>query len=191
MTQRVGIPTASQVAGDVFSSFQRLNNIISKNDGIRQFSVLTNNCYDSDQGFDDQQQTHIRITNTLHDINQLSETYLRMTFEAECKFGTAIPVQSANASTTDVRYFLGWKNANECLKQLEVENMNIDTNYLQTECAKEGFCYSTYKPREEKMSRKFAHSRWDDVVNYREGVCGTYFGFHTQADAGHIAFTNM
>ena len=50
MTQRVGIPTASQVAGDVFSSFQRLNNIISKNDGIRQFSILTNNCYDSDQG---------------------------------------------------------------------------------------------------------------------------------------------
>ena len=134
MTQRVGIPTASQVAGDVFSSLKRLNNIISKNDGIRQFSILTNNCYDSDQGFDDSQQTHIRITNAMHDINQLGETYLRMTFEAECHMdnpptSTHVGTGSTDKNFTDldVRFFLGWKNSNECLKQLEVENMNIDT----------------------------------------------------------------
>ena len=177
MTQRVGIPMAGQVAGDVFASFQRLNNIISKNDGIRSFSVLTNNCYDSDQGFDDSLQTHIRITNTLHDINQIDQTYLRMTFEAQCQFSKDI-TGAANA-IGHTAFFLGWKNANECLKQLEVDNMNIETNYLQTECAKEGFCYSTYKPREEKQSRKYVHSRFDDVVNCRDGVCGTYFGFKT------------
>ena len=158
----------------------RLNNIISKNDGIRQFSILTNNCYDSDQGFDDSQQTHIRITNAMHDINQLGETYLRMTFEAECTFSAGAPTSNNGASqdctNIPIRFFLGWKNSNECLKQLEVENMNIDTNYLQTECAKEGFAYSTYKPREEKMSRRYVHTRFSDVDQYKDGVCGTYFG---------------
>ena len=120
----------------------------------------------------------------MHDINQLGETYLRMTFEAECKFSEGAPTSdhgtgksgNADLSDVDVRFFLGWKNANECLKQLEVENMNIDTNYLQTECAKEGFAYSTYKPREEKMSRRYVHSRFGDVDQYKDGVCGAYFG---------------
>ena len=179
MTQRSGIPFATQVAGDVYSSFVRLNNVISKNDGIRSFSVLTNNCYDSDQGFYEDQQTHIRITNSLHDINQISQTYLRMTFEAVVNVDTNLAANSAftKGKPTYNLYFLGWKNANECLKQLEVENMNIDTNYLQTECAKEGFCYSTYKPREEKMSNRYVHSRYEDVRCGKDGVCGVYFGY--------------
>ena len=39
MTQRSGIPFATQVAGDVYSSFVRLNNVISKNDGMIQTKV--------------------------------------------------------------------------------------------------------------------------------------------------------
>ena len=189
MTQRSGIPFATQVAGDVYSSFVRLNNVISKNDGIRSFSILTNNCYDSDQGFYDDQQTHIRITNSLHDINQISQTYLRMTFEAVVSVDTNLAANSVftKAKPTYNLYFLGWKNANECLKQLEVENMNIDTNYLQTECAKEGFCYSTYKPREEKMSNRYVHSRYEDVRCGKDGVCGVYFGYRgTGANNGAV-----
>ena len=191
MTQRSAIPfSPGQVNGDVFNSMKALNNIVSKNDGIRAFSVLTNNCYDSDQGFTSDQQTHIRITNSLHDINQIDKTYIRMTFEAECTLGSNNLVggnvntttgEAPNQQTTlgtpvPLRIFLGWKNSNECIKQLEAENMNIDTNYLQTECAKEGFAYSTFKPREEKRNRRYVHSRWEDVYNYIPGVCGCYFG---------------
>ena len=179
MTQRVGVPTGGLSGGDVFHSFERLANVIEKNDGIRSFSVLTNNCYDSDQGFTDGQQTHLRITNSLHDINQLSETYIRMTFKARCRFSDLKGFHSKEADDAKklpFRVFLGWRNSNEMLKQLEVENMNIDTNYLQTECSKEGFAYSVYKPREEKKNRKFVHSLYEDVYNNRPGVCGTYFG---------------
>ena len=102
-----------------------------------------------------------------------------MTFQAECTLtgltgnaGTALE-ENNNPS---FRMFLGWKNANECLRQLEVENMNIDTNYLQTECAKEGFAYSTYMPREEKRNKKYTHSPWDQVNNNIPGICGCYFG---------------
>ena len=192
MTQRSGIPTASQVAGDVFSSFKRLNNIITKNDGIRSFSILTNNCYDSDQGFFEDQQTHIRITNSLHDINQISQTYLRMTFEANIRCLAPPYIHSATPKKhIPVLYFLGWKNANEVFKQIEVENMNCSTQYLQNEASKEGFCYSTYMPREEKMSKKFVHSRYEDVRQFKAGVCGVYFGWNSQDshpyDTDHLA----
>ena len=81
--QRVGIPMTRNVGGDVFESFARLNDLIRKNDGIRNFSIKQNSCYDSDAGFSEDNQTHIRITNSYHDINQLRDTYLRITFEGK------------------------------------------------------------------------------------------------------------
>ena len=69
--QRVGIPITRHIGGDVFESFQSLNNVIKKNDGIRSFSIKTNSCYDSDAPVSEGTQTHIRITNNFHDINQI------------------------------------------------------------------------------------------------------------------------
>ena len=103
MTQRVGVPRAGISSGDVFHSFERLANVIQKNDGIRSFSVLTNNCYDSDQGFTHDQQTHLRITNSLHDINQLSETYIRMSFTADVSLSDLKTHHTGEAAFHQVR----------------------------------------------------------------------------------------
>ena len=103
-----------------------------------------------------------------------------MSFKAECQITGLVAPQfnkAAEATSIPLRIFLGWRNSNEMLKQLEVENMNIDTNYLQTECSKEGFAYSCFKPREEKQNRKFVHATYDNVWNNRPGVSGCYFGF--------------
>ena len=40
--QRVGIPISRRIGGDVFESFQALDKMIKKNDGIRSFSIKTN-----------------------------------------------------------------------------------------------------------------------------------------------------
>ena len=46
--QRVGIPVSSNIGGDVFESFTKINDIIRKNDGVRSFSIKTNSCFDAD-----------------------------------------------------------------------------------------------------------------------------------------------
>ena len=99
MTQRIGIPQTKNVAGDVFESFTRLNDLIQKNDGIRSFSCETNNCYDSDQNFTDDQQTHIRITNSSHDINQLNQSFLRFEFDATVSLNADITGSTAVDAT--------------------------------------------------------------------------------------------
>ena len=74
--QRIFTPQSGLVSGNVADSFQKLSNIIEKSDGVRNFSVLTNNCYGNEVPFEDQYETHICITNNVHDINQLSQSYL-------------------------------------------------------------------------------------------------------------------
>ena len=178
--QRVGIPISSNIGGDVFESFTKLNDVIKKNDGIRSFSVKTNSCYDSDAPVYEGTQTHIRITNNFHDINQLGESYLRMKWNATVKIHDRI----VSANNEPITYFIGWKNANEAIRQLEVENNNVDCEYLQTESMKEGCAYCAYMPHEEKMSRRFAHSSWEGVSHYEDGQAGTYITFVNKDTAG-------
>ena len=80
----MGMPFEQRyIAGEVVTGFRdRLANMISKNEGIRQFSILTNTAYNADVPFADTQQTRIRITNSQHDISQLDKTYITVEFEA-------------------------------------------------------------------------------------------------------------
>ena len=44
----------------------------------------------------------------------------------------------------------------------------------QNECVREGFAYSTIKPKQEKKTKKFTHSLYENVSYYSSSVCGTY-----------------
>ena len=174
---------SSHIGGDVFESFAALNDIIKKNDGIRSFSIKTNSCYDSDAPVPEGTQTHIRITNNYHDINQLNETYLRCKWEAHINIAKAITITADSGKKTPLKLFIGWKNASEAIRQLEVDNNNVDCEYLQTDAAKESFCYATYKPEEEKKNRRFAHARWDAVKMGCPGVSGGYVDINATTSA--------
>ena len=196
--QRVGIPISRRTGGDVFESFQRINDITRKNDGIRSFSIKTNSCYDSDAPVQKGTQTHLRITNNYHDVNQLSETYIRCKWKMNVKIGVKAWVSgltgagTGNAlglpagTTTPIKLFIGWKNANEAMRQLEVENNNVDCDYLQTEMSREGCAYSAYMPEEKKKNRRFAHSRWEDVEMGVPGQAGIYIDIIADNDAGYL-----
>ena len=88
--QRVGIPISSNIGGDVFESFSKLDTLISKNDGVRSFSIKTNSCYDSDAPVPEKTQTHLRITNNYHDINQIGEAYIRCHWSMKVKVNNQI-----------------------------------------------------------------------------------------------------
>ena len=154
---------------DVFLNISERQSNIRRNDGVRTFSITQNKCYLPEAPFTSDQETNIKITSGEHDINQLRDTYLDMTFTAV----VSINVNIANAENS--RIFVGWKNSTECLRQLQVLNMNTDTKYIQRECAKEGFLMGTYKSQEEKRNNPFAHSLYSDVEYGINSISGGYY----------------
>ena len=110
MSQRVGMPFEQRyIAGEVVTGFRdRLANMISKNEGIRQFSILTNTAYNADVPFADTQQTRIRITNSQHDISQLDKTYITAEFEATISLKNITLTgkgTGANAGSPIIKFF--------------------------------------------------------------------------------------
>lgn len=165
--------------GDVLAGFEALNNIIDKNDGLRNFSIQDNSCFDSDVPFTSGTQTHLKITNNNHDINQLGESFITAKVKISGHFGKTYTATTNDATPgaltpNCLKFFIGFKNAAEIVRQLEVENNNVDTDYLQTDCIRESFAYHTYRSKSSKNIRKFSHSLYQNVHNYDNSVCGAY-----------------
>ena len=72
------------------------------------------------------------------------------------------------------KIFVGFKSSNQILDQLQLLCDNLSTGYQQNECCREGFAYSTLKPKQEKKTRKYVHSLYENVSYYSPSVCGTY-----------------
>ena len=60
------------------------------------------------------------------------------------------------------------------MDQLQILCRNLNTGYQQNECCREGFAYSAIKPYNEKKTKKYTHSLYENVSNYSPSVCGTY-----------------
>ena len=177
MDQKANMQNYSR--GDVMAAFNSFSNIIDKNDGLRNFSIQDNSCYDSDVPFAAGTQTHLKITNNNHDINQLAETFITAKVKLTGHFGKTYSATTTDSSPTALKpnclkFFIGLKNAAEIVRQLEVENNNVDTDYLQIDCVRESFAYHTYRSKSSKNIRKFSHSLYSNVHNYDNSVCGTY-----------------
>lgn len=164
--------------GNTFASFEAFNNIISKNDGIRNFSVQTNSCSDTDCPFADGDQTHIKLTNKNHDVNQLEESFINMRLRVNCQLGKTYTAHQDGTTATHnykcLRIGLGLKNAPEIIRQLEMENENVDCDYLQTDMTRETNAYHNFKPKSEKMTRKFSHTPYENIHEYDNSIAGTY-----------------
>ena len=163
MTTNYLIPNTKPINGNVFQSFEKINEVFAKNDGRRYYRELENSCFDSDAPYDYTKQTHLRITNNAHDVNQLGETYIKRRVRAT--------IESDKAFTCDkafkcIRIFIGYRSSNQNMRQLEVETDRGDAGYLQMEMSRESYAYATYKPKSERKVRKFTHSLYNNVQKY-------------------------
>jgi hypothetical protein len=70
--------------------------------------------------------------------------------------------------------FIGFKSSNQVFRQMRVLLNGINTEYLSTECLREGFAYGNLKSATEKRSKKHTHTLYEDAHSFRPGVCGTY-----------------
>ena len=168
--------------GCVVEYYEKLRDLISKNDGTRSFIIRTEDCHDQNAPFNQSQETRLRITHNDHMISQITEGFIN--FKIKLTIQLSKDIQSTHVNDTEKlgKIFVGFKSSNQLLDQLQIYSNNISSGYQQNECCREGFCYSTIKPYSEKKTRKYTHSLYENVSDYSQSVCGTYVDLNTLMD---------
>ena len=168
----VRLTNKEQGQGNVANYFERLSELVQTNDGTRSFVLRTVDCHDQAAPFTSSQETRIAITHSDHQISQITDGFL--TFQV--KLMVQLTGIDPNFMDKDklCKIFVGFKSSNQILDQLQILCRNLSTGYQQNECCREGFAYSTLKPRNEKKTRKYVHSLYENVSIYSPSVCGAY-----------------
>ena len=166
--------------GNVSMYFEKLRELVARNDGTRSFILRTEDCHDQNAPFNQSQETRLRITHGDHMISQITEGFINFKLKVTLKL--ASPITDIIDDDRLAKIFVGFKSSNQLLDQLQIMSNNVSTGYQQNECCREGYCYSTIKPYSEKKTRKYTHSLYENVTNYSQSVCGTYIDLLDFAD---------
>ena len=171
--QNMRLSNKDQKQGNVASYFDNLKNLVQINDGDRSFVLKTVDCHDQQAPFNDSQETRIAITHADHMVSQITDGFL--TFKLKLKLQLTGVTSGQFTDTNHLcKLFVGFKSSNQILDQLQITCRNLATGYQQNECCREGFAYSTIKTQQEKKTKKYTHSLYENVANYSSSVCGTY-----------------
>ena len=168
----VRITNKDQKQGNVASYFDNLSKLVQINDGTRSFQLRTVDCHDQSAPFNSSQETRIAITHSDHAISQITDGFL--TFKVKLMLQLIGVSDTFTDADRLCKIFVGFKSSNQILDQLQILCNNLSTGYQQNECCREGFAYSTLKPKQEKKTRKYVHSLYENVSYYSPSVCGTY-----------------
>ena len=160
--------------GCVVEYYEKLRDLISKNDGTRSFIIRTEDCHDQNAPFNQSQETRLRITHNDHMISQITEGFINFKIKLTLQLSKDIQATHVNDTNHLGKLFVGFKSSNQLLDQLQIYSNNVSTGYQQNDCCREGYCYSTIKPYSEKKTRKYTHSLYENVSDYSQSVCGTY-----------------
>ena len=150
----------NQSQGHVASYFENLHTLIQCSNSTRSFILRTVNCHDQSASFSESQETRIQITHDDHMISQINDGFF--TFKVQL---TGID-STFNDSNNLCKLFVVFKSSNQIFDQLQILCRNSNISYQQNECCREGFAYSTIKPYNEKKTRKYTHSLYDNVSTY-------------------------
>ena len=168
----VRLTNKDQQQGNVANYFENLSELVQVNDGTRSFVLRTVDCHDQAAPFTSSQETRIAITHSDHQISQITDGFLTFRVRLMLQL-TGVSPDFADKDHL-CKIFVGFKSSNQILDQLQILCRNLSTGYQQNECCREGFAYSTLKPRNEKKTRKYVHSLYENVSIYSPSVCGTY-----------------
>ena len=172
----------NQEQGNVATYFENLKQLIQINDGTRSFIYRTVDCHDQSAPFSDSQETRIAITHADHMVSQITDGFL--TFKVKL----TLQLTGIDGAFMDenkiVKLFVGFKSSNQIIDQLQIMCRNLSTDYQQNECVREGAAYSFIKPQQEKKTKKYTHSLYENVKYYSPSVCGTYINVQDLKSGG-------
>ena len=172
------------------------------NYGVRNFNTYQNTCYDCFSPVPRNIPTHIDITHKQNDVNLLNKSWLNIDFEVKWKTDKGIVLRCDKETYTtnltkddymspppsnkkvsgptnqfthsNVTMFIGWKNAAECMRRVEVWNGDRDTGYVHVDNDMETFlAFTKYTTREEKRQNRTSHTVFEDLLKKHLNLCGT------------------
>ena len=162
-------------AGNVLHTFQKMADIINKNDGTRSFSFRTTDSHDQAPPFHDGQYAQLPLTHPDHFISDVDKGFITFHVKLDLQLTTDLSeLQKIDDPNNLYKLFVGFKSSNQIFERLEILHNNVNVGYQQNECIREGFLYSAVKPEDEKKRRRFVHSLWENVVNYSQTISGSY-----------------
>ena len=184
--------------GSVAKVFQKMSNIIEENDGTRTFEWVTDTCHDQQAPFQYNQETRIALTSTQHLISDFSKGFLTVRVQAGFKL-QGITAANFNDSKHLIKLFVGHKSSNQMVRQLQIWVNGHSIGYNQQEMIREGFAYSSCMSKQEKATKRFIHSLYENVSNYAKSICGVYINVddfkdgaeHTVERTANIPFDNF
>ena len=159
--------------GSVAKVFQKMANIIEQNDGTRSFEWVTDTCHDQQAPFQYNQETRIALTSTQHLISDFSKGFLTVKVQAGFKLQGITPA-NFNDDNHLIKLFVGHKSSNQMVRQIQIWVNGHNTGYNQQEAIREGFAYSSCMTKQEKATKRFIHSLYENVSKYAKSICGVY-----------------
>ena len=163
---------AQPPSGNIANFWLKWADSIAVNDGKRDFSMKTRDCHDQQAPFNESQETIIEITHEDHDITQIQDGFF--TLKVKCK-GRLTGISSTfNDPKHLTKVFVGLKSSNQVFDRGQITLDGKSVGYQQNELTREGFAYSNLKGFNERKTRKFIHSLYENVSNVSSSVCGNY-----------------
>ena len=151
--------------------------------GTRSFNTYNNTCYDNYAPISEGNSTHIDVTHKQNDINLIDKSWLNVEFSVSWSTTYDLPARNADGNT--ITYFLGWKNAPECIRRIEVLNGDRHTGYMQLDNDMETFLHHTrYTTAEDKRHNPSSHATFENVNNTKSPLSGTYFTLTENSSSG-------
>ena len=166
------ISNSNQSMGNNANYQESLTSLVQVNDGTRSFIPRTVDCHDHNCPYGENDETRIDITHSDHTISNLSDGFLTYKVRVYLKL---LGIDSTFEDPDRLfKLFVGFKDSNQILDKLQIYCGGKNTGYNQNECLREGFAYSAIKPKQEKRTKKYIHSPYENVQAYSPSVCGAY-----------------
>ena len=158
--------------GTVSAFWNKWTKLIQVNDAKRNFSLKTRDCHDQQAPFYENQETITEITHEDHDISQIQDGF--WTFKIKFTGRLTGIDKSFNDPNHLVKVFVGFKSSNQVFDRGQFLLDGHSIGYQQNEMTREGFAYANLKSYNEKKTRKYIHSLYENVSNLSTSVCGEY-----------------
>ena len=125
--------------GDVEKYFVRLDRLIGTNSGMKDYNMVTHNCYATSTPFGAHTNTKFRLTDQQFDIVDISQGYLSLKIKFDLEFkhvATNIPMLATYPANSTC-FFVGFKSGAQIIDSYSVYSNGRLTSCKQVKAVEE------------------------------------------------------
>jgi hypothetical protein len=173
--------------GSVNQLLQKFDPKLGTNEGIGKYSYLTVES-DTPKPYIEAQEIRIPLTNTNVDIVEFHRSFFTLNLDIYVNFHTNLADFLHSGPFTDTnndmlnftrrldKFFIGFKNATDCIDSYRIQHNNVDIGAtMQNRAQIESFLYNQIKGESEKKNKHSSYSLHEEIL------CGVYLTYEELA----------